>query len=142
MAQSQPRQGIPTKLSKAQFEQFILPHLSKGRRGPATTLSFHAIFNYILHLLYLGCQWQHLPIEKDGHGRREIHPTSLYRTFRRWQAEGCFDLIFEGSVRKLHQVAPLVAAAVDLHASGFSRLTAASSRWQCRGQIQMSGVCV
>jgi transposase len=98
MAQIQPRQGIPTKLSKAQFEQFILPHLSKGRRGPATTLSFHAIFNYILHLLYLGCQWQHLPIEKDGHGRREIHPTSLYRTFRRWQAEGCFDLIFEGSV--------------------------------------------
>jgi len=103
MAQSQPRQGIPTKLSKAQFEQFILPHLSKGRRGPATTLSFYAIFNYILCVLYLGCQWKHLPIEKDRHGRREIHPTSLYRTFRRWQAEGCFDLIFEGSVLKLHQ---------------------------------------
>src|SRR5476649_2499772 len=58
MAQSQPRQGIPTKLSKEQFEQFILPHLSKGSRGPATTLSFHAIFNYILCVLYLGCQWQ------------------------------------------------------------------------------------
>jgi hypothetical protein len=32
------------KLSKEQFEQFILPYLSKGSRGPATTLSFHAIF--------------------------------------------------------------------------------------------------
>ena len=73
MVQSQPRHGIPTKLNKVQFEQFILPHLSKGRRGSATTLSFHAIFNYIL-LPYLGCQWQHLPIEKDGHGRREVHP--------------------------------------------------------------------
>src|ERR1700730_1050257 len=90
MAKSQPRQGIPT-------------HLSKGSRGPATTLSFHAIFNYILWALYLGCQWKHLPIEKDQHGRREIHPTSIYRIFRRWQAEGCFDAIFEGSVLKLHQ---------------------------------------
>src|SRR6202043_1635593 len=65
------------KLSKAQREQFILPHLSKGSRGPATTLSFHAIFNYILCALYLGCQWKNLPIEKDQHGRREIHPTSI-----------------------------------------------------------------
>src|ERR1700686_4312600 len=103
MAQIQPRQGIHTKLSKEQFEQFILPHLSKGSRGPATRLSFHAIFNYILWALYLGCQWKHLPIEKDQHGRREIHPTSIYRIFRRWQAEGCFDAIFEGSVLKLHQ---------------------------------------
>lgn len=66
-------------------------------------LSFHAIFNYILCALYLGCQWKNLPIEKDQHGRREIHPTSIYRIFRRWQAEGCFDLIFEDSVVKLHQ---------------------------------------
>jgi hypothetical protein len=62
MAKSQPRQGILTKLSNEQFEQFILPHLSKGSRGPATTLSFHAIFNYILCALYLGCQWKNLRI--------------------------------------------------------------------------------
>jgi hypothetical protein len=34
MAERQPRQGIPTNLSVAQFEQFVLPHLSKGRVGP------------------------------------------------------------------------------------------------------------
>ena len=103
MAKSQQQRGIPTKLSKEQFELFILPHLTRGSRGPMTTLSFHAIFNYILCALYLGCQWKHLPIEKDQYGRREIHPTSIYRIFRRWQAEGCFDAIFEGSVLKLHQ---------------------------------------
>ena len=54
-------------------------------------------------MLYLGCQWQNPPIEKDHHGHREIHPTSIYRILRRWQAEGCFDSIFEGSVLKLHQ---------------------------------------
>ena len=66
---------------------------SKGSRCPATTLSFHAIFNYILCALYLGCQWKNLPIEKDQHGRREIHPTSIYRIFRRWQAEGYCQLV-------------------------------------------------
>jgi transposase len=89
-------------LSAAQFEQFVLPHLSKGSRGPAKKLGFHAIFNYILRLLYLGSQWKDLPIEKDGLGHPEIHYT-LYRAFRRWQADGCFDAIFEGSVFRLRQ---------------------------------------
>jgi hypothetical protein len=75
MAKSQPRQGIPTKLTVSQFEQFVLPHLSKGSRGPATKLNWHAIFNYILRLLYLGCQWKELPIEKDRQGPPEIHYT-------------------------------------------------------------------
>src|SRR5260370_17207079 len=102
MARSQPRQGIPTKLTVSQFEQFVLPHLSKGRRGPATKLNWHAIFNYILRSLYLGCQWKELPIGKDRHGRPEIHYTRIYRAFRRWEADGCFDAIFESSVFRLH----------------------------------------
>jgi len=48
-------------------------------------------------------QWKDLPIEKDRQGRPEIHYTRIYRAFRRWQADGCFDAIFEGSVFKLHQ---------------------------------------
>jgi transposase len=103
MARSQPRQGISTNLSVAQFEQFVLSHLSTGSRGPAPKLSAHLIFNYILRVLYLGCQWKELPIEKDRQGRPENHYTGIYRAFRRWQADGCFDAIFEGSVFKLHQ---------------------------------------
>src|SRR5690242_8424109 len=57
---------IPTELSLERFEEFILPHLTVGRRGPAPKLSLHALFNYILKLLYLGCQWKELPIEKDA----------------------------------------------------------------------------
>ena len=103
MAGSQWGQAIPTKLSGAQFEQFVLPHLSRGTRGPASKLSPHAIFNYILKLLYLGCQWKELPIEKDRDGRPEIHHTRIYRTFRRWEAQGCIAAVFAGSVLKLHQ---------------------------------------
>jgi hypothetical protein len=68
-------------LSREPFEQFILPYRRTGSRGLATTLTFHAIFNYILCVLYLGCQWKHLPIEKDWRGHREIHPTASIAFF-------------------------------------------------------------
>jgi hypothetical protein len=61
MAKSMQSWGIPTELSLEQFRQFVLPHLTVGRRGPAPKLSLHALFNYILELLYLGCQWKELP---------------------------------------------------------------------------------
>jgi transposase len=98
---------IPTELSLERFREFVLPHLTVGSRGPAPKLSFHALFNYILKLLYLGCQWKELPIERDEKGRREVHHTSVYRVFRRWEADGCFDAIFEGTVLTLHQASLL-----------------------------------
>src|ERR1019366_907644 len=36
-------------------------------------------------------------------GRPEIHYTRIYGAFRRWQADGCFEAVFAGSVLKLHQ---------------------------------------
>jgi transposase len=77
-------QWIPTILTLEQFEQFVLPHLTRGRRGPPAKLTWHSMFNYILRLLYLGCQWKELPIEKDKDGRPEIHYSRVYRAFRRW----------------------------------------------------------
>ena len=103
MTGCQYRQAIPTNLSREQFEQFVLPHLSRGRRGPAPTLALHTIFNYVLHLLYTGCQWKALPIRSNAKGRPEIHYTCIYRALRRWQADGCIERIFAGSVRKLFQ---------------------------------------
>ena len=103
MAKSQPRHGIPVQLSDAQFDEFVLPHLTRGLRGPMPKLPLRKIFNYILKLLYLGCQWKTLPIDKDPAGRPEIHPTSVYRIFRRWIADGCLDAILLGSVCKLHE---------------------------------------
>jgi hypothetical protein len=85
-------------------KQLVLPHLSTGRRGPASTLGLqHSIFNYMLQLLYMGCQWKVLPIEMNDEGNPEIHYTRIYRALRRWQADDCIDRIFAGSVRKLDQ---------------------------------------
>ena len=68
MALTQAWKWIPTHLTREQFEEFVLPHLHVGSRGPQPKLSLHVIFNYILKLLYLGCQWKELPIEKDKYG--------------------------------------------------------------------------
>ena len=103
MAQSKLWQGIPTFLTLEQFEEFVLPHLHIASRGPQPKLSLHLLFNYILKLLYLGCQWKELPIAKDKDGQPEIHYTRIYRAFRRFEAHGCFEAIFTGSVLLLHQ---------------------------------------
>jgi transposase len=95
-------QAIPTQLGLGLFEQFVLPHRSIGSRGPAPKLGLFKIFNYILQLLYLGCHWQELPIDKDDDGCSEIHDTRLYQAFWRWEADGCMEAIFAGSVMQLH----------------------------------------
>jgi transposase len=48
----------------------------------------YKIFNYILRVLYLGCQWKMLPIQRNAKGRPEIHYTRIDRLMRRWQADG------------------------------------------------------
>jgi hypothetical protein len=103
MAKCKSWREIPTELNLERFREFVLPHLTLGSRGPAPKLSLHALFNYILKLLYLGCQWKELPIEKDADGRREVDHPSIWRVFLRWEADGCFDAIFEGTVLTLHQ---------------------------------------
>jgi len=92
---------IPTKLSEKEFNEFIFPYLSKGSRGPDTKISYFKMFNYILYLLHTGCQWYQLPIEKDQNGNPEISYSRLFKHFRRWVVDGCFNLIFEGSIARL-----------------------------------------
>ena len=88
MAQSKQRCGIPTSLSVEQFDEFVCPFLTEGRRGPRPKLALHAVFNYVLHALYLGCPWKELPIAKDEDGSPEVHYSRVYRMFRRWLADG------------------------------------------------------
>jgi hypothetical protein len=95
MAETQRWQAIPTQLELVEFEQFVLPHLSIGSR-----------------VLYLGCQWKELPIDKDGEGRPETHYTRIYRIWRRWVDDSCMNAIFAGSVLKLHEDCRLDTAVI------------------------------
>ena len=103
MTKSKKYKEIPTALTEDQFNEFICEHLTSGARGPSTKLPFFKIFNYILKFLHMGCQLKTLPIEKVDDGKPEIHYTSVYKQFRRWENDGCFDLIFCHSVKTLHE---------------------------------------
>ena len=94
---------IPTSLSEKEFNEFVLPHLRAGKRGPKKKLSFFKLFNYILYLMHTGCQWENIPIDKDVEGKREIHHTNIYSAFKFWIKHKCFDRIFESSVARLFQ---------------------------------------
>ena len=94
---------IPTGLTEIEFNQFVLPFLTAGRRGPKTKLSFFEIFNCILNLLYTGCQWSQIKIPVNSKGKARMHYTRIHRIFQRWVKEGCFDNIFFDSIKRLHQ---------------------------------------
>jgi hypothetical protein len=61
MAETERWQSLPTQLELAEFDQFVLPHLSIGSRGPAPKLSLYKIFNckrpVIAALLCPGRMW-------------------------------------------------------------------------------------
>lgn len=92
---------IPTVLSESEFNEFVLPHLKKGTRGPNKKLPFFKLFNYILKLMHTGCQWENLLIDKDASGKSEIHYTNIFNAFKFWLRLGCFDRLFEASVSRL-----------------------------------------
>ena len=127
MAGDQRWQALPTQLELAEFEQFILPHLSPGRRGPAPKLSLHKIFNYVLKHVYLGCQWKELPIDKDGEGHPETHDTRIDLIWRRWVDNSCMDAIFAGSVSRLHEDGRLDTAVIHGDGTTTAAITSASA---------------
>ena len=92
---------IPTELPESDFNEFIFPHITGGRRGPKPKISYFKMFNYFLYLMHTGCQWYKLPIDKDPFGRREISYSRLFRHFQQWIKSGFFDRVFEASVAKL-----------------------------------------
>ena len=92
---------IPTELSESDFNEFIFPHITGGRRGPKPKISYFKMFNYFLYLMHTGCQWYKLPINKDQSGRPEISYSRLFRHFQHWINSGFFDQVFEASVAKL-----------------------------------------
>lgn len=95
--------GIPTSLTLSEFNEYILPHLSQGSRGPKTKIPLYKIFSYILKVLYTGVQWHELSIDKDINGKPEIHYTRLFRKHDQWSNDGSVGKIFQNTVSNLGQ---------------------------------------
>lgn len=88
--------SLPVKVSQKDFNKFIKPYLSKGRRGPKPKISLYKIFNYILYVLHTGCQWENLPIRKN-----EIHWSAVYARHNRWSKDSSYEKLFLTSIERL-----------------------------------------
>jgi len=89
---------LPVKISQSDFNKYVLPYLSKGTRGPKPKISLYKIFNYILHVLHTGCQWENLPIRKN-----EIYWSAIYARHNRWSKDGSYESLFLHSVMVLKE---------------------------------------
>ena len=93
--------SIPVQLSEPEFTAFILPHLSRPKRGPKCKLGYHRVFNLILWVLYTGMQWKCLPVPQEPDGTPAIHYTTIYKVFAKWADDGSLWRAFVASVRHL-----------------------------------------
>lgn len=88
---------LPIRVSRKEFNRYILPHLRKPIKGPKPRLSYYQIFNYILYVLHTGIQW------KELHTRRnELHWSNIYKWHNRWSKDGSYKNLFLGSVMELN----------------------------------------
>jgi len=87
---------LPVKVFQGDFNKYILPFLSKGKRGPDPKISYFKIFNYILYVLHTGCQWERLPIRN-----KEIHWSAVYARHNRWSKDGSYENLFMHSIKQL-----------------------------------------
>ncbi len=110
--QKQPKyKGIPKQVSRKDFNQYILPHLSKRIKGPKPKLSPYKIFNYILYVGHTGIQWNQLRTR-----RNELHWSNVYKWHNRWSKDGSYDKLFEASIIHLHDTDQLDTT--QLHGDG------------------------
>ncbi len=84
---------LPTKVSQKEFNKYIKPYLSKGKRGPKPKISYYKMFNYILYVLHTGIQWKELKTLRD-----EISWQTIYHHHSRWSKDGSYQNLFEVSV--------------------------------------------
>lgn len=87
---------LPVRVSRNDFNKYIEPCLSRGRRGPPPKISLYKIFNYILYVLHTGCQWEQLPIRN-----KEIHWSAVYARHNKWSKDGSYELLFLRSIKEL-----------------------------------------
>lgn len=93
--------SIPTQLSENLFNEFFWELIPVPQRGPKGEVPRWRIFNYILKLLYTGCQWKELPIALKPDGRPEISYSCVFKIFRRWLHLGVFGKAFDLSLQRL-----------------------------------------
>jgi transposase len=76
-------------LTKRQINQNLVPHLSKGKRGPGCKVGLWRIVRAILYRMKTGVQWRELPMD-SLFGRHLTSWQSVYYYFSKWCKDGSY----------------------------------------------------
>lgn len=80
-------------LSKDIIERWIVPHLSKGERGPEPGVDLCDIVQVIFYRLKTGCQWRMLPVKAFVCGE-ELTWSGIYYHHREWIKDGSWKAVW------------------------------------------------
>ena len=73
-------------LDRGTIEETMIPHLSKGKRGPKSRVPFYQLVMLIVYRLKTGCQWRMLP---SSFAKRQL----VYYHYKKWSDSDQFDLL-------------------------------------------------
>lgn len=90
--------SLPKRIARRDFTRYVAPHLAAYPHGPKPAISAYKTFNYILHVLHTGMQWNQLQPYKN-----EIHPSNVHKWHLRWSSDGSYQRLLEASVVHLRQ---------------------------------------
>lgn len=99
-------------LDKNTIEEYMIPHLSKRKRGPKTKVPAYQLVMIILYRLKTGCQWRFVPI-KDFTEGVEIKWSTVYKHFRKWTLDGSWELMWTELVKHNHAYLDLSSVQLD-----------------------------
>jgi transposase len=86
-------------LSKGMIERWILPHLSKGIRGPQARVDMTEVVGAIFYRLKTGCQWRMLPV-KEFFGKAGLTWSGVYYHHHRWVKDGSWRRVWVALLRE------------------------------------------
>lgn len=100
------------KVTKAQINRNIVPHLSKGKRGPKCKVELWRVVRAILYRMKTGIQWRELPI-KSLFGRHAISWKSVYYYFSKWSGDGSMYLLWANLLRIYRSILDMSSVQLD-----------------------------
>ena len=80
-------------ISEDSINEWIVPHLSKGKRGTEVRVKLSQIVSAIIYRLKTGCQWRELPLE-HFFKEESISWQGVYHHFRKWVKDGSFKRVW------------------------------------------------
>lgn len=99
-------------MSEDKIEKWILPHLSKGRRGFKSKVNLKKVMLLILKRLKTGCQWRELSI-KEYFEEGLISWQGVYYYFNKWSKDGSFYRVWISLLKATHSKIDLSSIQID-----------------------------